>query len=180
MTERTASEETPWHALTGLSVMICYCEDGQHRHQHMFAAPSVEIRDHIIADHTLARKADALVAERARLDAQSQRTWDERDVYLRHLRNLLARIHRDGGHYVEEHGLEKAVEDAHQVWADLRIESEKADALVKALEEQGHLDGCAEASMHYKESCLGQERWECGNCRASSWRHAARVEEQTQ
>lgn len=28
------------------------------------------------------------------------------------LRNLLARIHRDGGHYVEEHGLDKAVDDA--------------------------------------------------------------------
>jgi hypothetical protein len=28
------------------------------------------------------------------------------------LRNLLARIHRDGGHYIEQHGLEKALEDA--------------------------------------------------------------------
>jgi hypothetical protein len=28
------------------------------------------------------------------------------------LRNLLARIHRDGGHYVERHGLDKALEDA--------------------------------------------------------------------
>ena len=28
------------------------------------------------------------------------------------LLNLLARIHRDGGHYVEEHGLDKALEDA--------------------------------------------------------------------
>lgn len=28
------------------------------------------------------------------------------------VRNLLARIHRDGGHYVEEHGLDKALEDA--------------------------------------------------------------------
>lgn len=30
--------------------------------------------------------------------------------------NLLARAHRDGGHYIEQHGLEKAAEDA-----DLRI-----------------------------------------------------------
>lgn len=29
-----------------------------------------------------------------------------------HLGNLLARIHRDGGHYVEQHGLGKALEDA--------------------------------------------------------------------
>lgn len=28
------------------------------------------------------------------------------------LRNLLARIHHDGGHYVEQHGLDKALEDA--------------------------------------------------------------------
>jgi hypothetical protein len=28
------------------------------------------------------------------------------------LRNLLARIHRDGGHYIEQHGLDKALEDA--------------------------------------------------------------------
>ena len=29
------------------------------------------------------------------------------------LRDLLARIHRDGGHYVEAHGLDKAIDDAH-------------------------------------------------------------------
>lgn len=28
------------------------------------------------------------------------------------LRNLLARIHRDGGHYLDQHGLDKALEDA--------------------------------------------------------------------
>jgi hypothetical protein len=28
------------------------------------------------------------------------------------LGNLLARIHRDGGHYIEEHGMDKAVTDA--------------------------------------------------------------------
>lgn len=31
------------------------------------------------------------------------------------LRNLLARIHGDGGHYVEEHGLDKALEDADEL-----------------------------------------------------------------
>ncbi len=29
------------------------------------------------------------------------------------LRDLLAVIHRDGGHYVEAHGMDKAIEDAH-------------------------------------------------------------------
>ena len=28
------------------------------------------------------------------------------------LRNLLALIHRDGGHYLERHGMDKALEDA--------------------------------------------------------------------
>lgn len=36
-----------------------------------------------------------------------------------YLANLLARIHRDGGHYQQEHGTEKACEDAHQIVAHL-------------------------------------------------------------
>lgn len=36
------------------------------------------------------------------------------------LRNLLARIHGDGGHYLEEHGLEKALDDADQLVAEWR------------------------------------------------------------
>jgi hypothetical protein len=36
------------------------------------------------------------------------------------LRDLLARIHGDGGHYVEAHGIEKATEDAHGLVADWR------------------------------------------------------------
>jgi len=46
------------------------------------------------------------------------------------LRNLLARIHRDGGHYVEEHGLDKALEDADaQVVQWLSMQDRLADAL---------------------------------------------------
>lgn len=36
------------------------------------------------------------------------------------LRNLLARIHGDGGHYVEEHGLDKALERADELVAEWR------------------------------------------------------------
>jgi len=36
----------------------------------------------------------------------------------RMLRNLLAVIHRDGGQYVEEHGLEQAVKDAEKIVAE--------------------------------------------------------------
>lgn len=37
------------------------------------------------------------------------------------LRNLLARIHGDGGHYVEEHGLEKALADADAMASTWRL-----------------------------------------------------------
>jgi hypothetical protein len=46
-------------------------------------------------------------------------TQDERD-----LRNLLAVIHRDGGHYVADHGMEKAVEDAMMLVPNLRADNE--------------------------------------------------------
>lgn len=36
--------------------------------------------------------------------------------------NLLARIHRDGGHYVAEHGLLKASEDAETIVVDLQAQ----------------------------------------------------------
>lgn len=41
--------------------------------------------------------------------------------YKQMLLNLLARIHRDGGHYTMKHGLEKSVEDAHKVVANLVV-----------------------------------------------------------
>jgi hypothetical protein len=36
-----------------------------------------------------------------------------------HLRNILARIHRDGGHYTEAHGIDKATRDADILVANL-------------------------------------------------------------
>ena len=49
------------------------------------------------------------------------------------LRNLLARIHRDGGHYTEAHGLEKAVADADVIVARLfaKPTSKQANAIGK-------------------------------------------------
>lgn len=44
----------------------------------------------------------------------------------RHLLNLLARIHGDGGHYTAEHGLEKSVSDADQKVADLHLKAWEA------------------------------------------------------
>lgn len=46
--------------------------------------------------------------------APKRDAWRGGDSYeASMLRDLLAVIHRDGGHYVEAHGLDKAIEDAH-------------------------------------------------------------------
>jgi len=49
--------------------------------------------------------------------AKHDKTKDICDVcyYKIPLMNLLAYIHRDGGHYTAEHGLEKSVKDAKEV-----------------------------------------------------------------
>lgn len=48
----------------------------------------------------------------------------------RMLKGLLAIIHRDGGHYTEEHGLEKSYEDAIQIVANQRGALMEAGLLV--------------------------------------------------
>ena len=48
----------------------------------------------------------------------------------RQLRNILAIIHRDGGHYVAEHGLEKATEDAINKVANLIHERQTVDKIL--------------------------------------------------
>lgn len=44
--------------------------------------------------------------------------------YKAHLLNLLARIHRDGGHYTMKHGLEKSVADADKIVAKLNSDAD--------------------------------------------------------
>jgi hypothetical protein len=61
------------------------------------------------------------------------------------LLNLLARIHRDGGHYTSEHGLDKSTEDAEKIVVGMNallssdagrdyIPRESVKPLVEALE----------------------------------------------
>ena len=45
------------------------------------------------------------------------------------LGELLAIIHRDGGHYSQERGWQKSVNDAHLIWADLIGKAEELAAL---------------------------------------------------
>ena len=44
--------------------------------------------------------------------------------YSSMLRNLLAVIHRDGGHYIWQHGTEKAYEDGMQIVAAALVSSQ--------------------------------------------------------
>jgi hypothetical protein len=77
------------------------------------------------------------VAESVRDDARrvSQRYLDDkREAYAtlteiqRHLLNLLARIHRDGGHHTDQHGLTKSVADADLRVAELNCLADEARA----------------------------------------------------
>jgi hypothetical protein len=55
------------------------------------------------------------------------RMLDERAENIeRWLRDLLAVIHRDGGHYTEKHGLEKSTADAHAVVCEDRRKLDEA------------------------------------------------------
>ena len=53
---------------------------------------------------------------------------------LKHdLNNLLAIIHRDGGQYVSEHGLEMSVSDAHKVWGKRQVQLGEADRIFESI-----------------------------------------------
>lgn len=69
---------------------------------------------------------DAAIAERDVMRERAVTAEQERD-------DLLAIIHRDGGHYVGEHGISKAVADAHATWAAVVFERDALRAGVDAL-----------------------------------------------
>ena len=62
-----------------------------------------------------ARKAIAALIE--------QQPADDPEELRQTLANILCRIHRDGGHYIAEHGWRKAIQDA-----DLKVAQMNADA----------------------------------------------------
>jgi DNA repair exonuclease SbcCD ATPase subunit len=53
---------------------------------------------------------------------QFQEVIKQRDEARRDLGEILAIIHRDGGHYTGEHGISKSVADAHATWAAMVAE----------------------------------------------------------
>lgn len=78
---------------------------------------------------------------------QSQTSRDL-DEAVRQRDNLLARIHRDGGHYTEQHGVAKSVEDADRRVAEAYGDLAEAVRLLRdALD---HCVGC-DACMHTSE-----------------------------
>ena len=57
----------------------------------------------------------------------------ERDEARRDLGEILAVIHRDGGHHTGEHGVSQSVADAHATWAAVVRERDEAQAEVADL-----------------------------------------------
>jgi hypothetical protein len=85
---------------------------------------------------------DARIAE---LTASRNFAMEERDGWIvshaqlfRKIGNLLAVIHRDGGHYQSEHGLDKAIADAHQRICDTRVAIGAADELAMLVRRLAH------------------------------------------
>lgn len=66
------------------------------------------------------------------------------------LRNLLAVVHRDGGHYVSKHGIARATDDAVRVVNDLRAAREAAEAAALQIGDQWR------AQLQRAESALKQ------------------------
>jgi len=60
----------------------------------------------------------------------------ERDEARRELGEILAIIHRDGGHHTGKHGISKSVADAHATWADVVRERDEAHALIDKVDDE--------------------------------------------
>ena len=92
----------------------------------------------------LQKQLAAVAKERDEIAAQSRmldRMVDERDEQLAAaketdllLRNLLCVIHRDGGHHITAHGLDQSVQDAMEVFYNLRDLPEQLAAALAACE----------------------------------------------
>uniref|UniRef100_A0A6M3K0Y8 Uncharacterized protein n=1 Tax=viral metagenome TaxID=1070528 RepID=A0A6M3K0Y8_9ZZZZ len=66
---------------------------------------------------TINHQADDIAAFRQQVE-EYKAFWDQARLANQMLENLLAIIHRDGGHYTSEHGLEKSVKDAQKKVAE--------------------------------------------------------------
>lgn len=69
-------------------------------------------------------KTDEELAEQLRIERAAREAAE-------YMGNLLAIVHRDGGHYVDEHGTVKATDDAINIINDLRQRAESAEFKLK-------------------------------------------------
>ena len=79
----------------------------------------------------------------------------------KHLGNLLARIHGDGGHYQDEHGVEKAVADADLKFCEMQrqIEELKQDkAILDHIEECQKVAIVGESKRTFRQAILDEMR----------------------
>jgi len=76
--------------------------------------------------------------------AELERERDEHEAMIKILRqelgNLLAIIHRDGGHYITDHGWQAAVKDAHEVWAQLQLGQDELTTLRERVKRVCHVE----------------------------------------
>ena len=68
-----------------------------------------QVRIGIVLDNFSPHVSHDIAAWAEAHNIEITRQWS---VQLTKTHNLLARIHRDGGHYTQEHGLEKSMDDA--------------------------------------------------------------------
>lgn len=86
--------------------------------QPFWSALSDQERDELTGESS--PETTALRTELVRLRDLLRKAEFERD-------DLLAVIHRDGGHYLGEHGVSKAVADAHATWAAMVARKERIE-----------------------------------------------------
>ena len=79
------------------------------------------------------------------------------------LNDLLAIIHRDGGDYTAEHGVEKSLADAHEKWGRLVNKGGMAEELAKALRKLRDVEAPVCTCWRVPEDGPG---W-CSHCHAS-------------
>ena len=91
-------------------------------------AQAVEIERLRDINRALVGKSNGYVVMNAKLE-------EERDTLRKHLNELLAVLHGDGGHYLADHGAKKAVADAlEKIYAGSRLRDALRQQLAKLKE----------------------------------------------
>jgi hypothetical protein len=104
------------------------------------------------------------------LDGPGEGTWsvfalkvvEERDEARRALREILAVIHRDGGHHTGRFGITQSVADAHATWAAMVAERDELKAKLEAelpamwREDIASLNECLERVGRERDEALAQ------------------------